>query len=259
MGNILIGIKRFLKNKNTVTIIAVLASIGILYWAYDYRIQKDIEPVSVPYATRKIGPRTQITSDMVSIKKVSKKIASKNVLVNSRNIIGRYTSNKVVVPEGSMFYNEMVVDLDQLPTSLFDEIPQENTVIYLPVGMDTTYGNSIFPGNAIDLYFRDGRYLGRLITSIKVLAVVDSQGNSVFETAESPKIPAALMFSVPDDIYLLLRKAMTKGYELFPVPRNKDFTENAGVTRTTSKELISYIEKNTVTQGTVDKKEGSTK
>ena len=70
MGNILVGIKKFFKNKNTVTIIAILVSLGILYWAYSYRIKKATEPQNVPYATKEIGPRTLITNEMVGIKKV---------------------------------------------------------------------------------------------------------------------------------------------------------------------------------------------
>lgn len=253
MGNLLIGLKRFLKNKNTVTIVAILASIGILYWAYDYRIGKDIEPVSVPVATKVIGPRVAITSDMITTKKVPKKIARKNVIINRNAIVGKYVKNNVVIPEGSMFYNDTVVDLDKLPTSLFEDIPSGNTVIYLSVDMNSTYGNSIFPGNAIDIYFRDGKYLGRFIKSIKVLAVVDGQGNSVFETAGNPGSPVALMFSIPDDLFVLLKKAQEKGYELFPVPRNAEYTEQSGETKIASQEIRDYIERKTLSDDVIYK------
>ena len=43
MRGILISIKRFLKNKNTVTILAILVSLGILYWSYQYRINPFID------------------------------------------------------------------------------------------------------------------------------------------------------------------------------------------------------------------------
>ena len=246
MGNIFVGIKRFLKNKNTVTIIAVLASIGILYWAYYYRIQEEIKPVSVPYATRTIGPRTLITNDMVSFKKASRSMIRNNVIVSSKSIIGKYSSNKVVIPEGSMFYTSTILDLENLPSSLFEDIPPENTVVYLDVDLNSTYGNSIYPGNAIDIYFRDGKLLGRFISSIKVLAVVDGSGNNVFETVDNPKQPASLMFSVPDDIYVLIKKAVTKGYELFPVPRDKYYTQNAKTTAVASAQIEDHINKGTV-------------
>ena len=268
MGNILIGIRRFLKNKNTVTIIAVLASVGILYYAYDYRIQRDIQPITVPYATRTIGPRTQITSDMVSSKKVSRKMAQNNVILSRTNVVDRYVSNKAVIPRGSMFYESMVVDLEDLPSSLFEDIPEENTVIYLQVDSEDTYGNSIYPGNAIDIYFRGSHIssngkskegIGKFVTSIKVLAVVDGQGNNVFETVDNPKTPSYLMFSVSDEIYILLRKAMDKGVKLFPVPRNKTYSTEAGETKIVSEHIKDTINNNTVENETVNPQMGGTK
>ena len=50
MNNLLVGIKRFLGNKNTVTIIGVLAGIAVLYIGYNWRVKQAIEPKSVPYA-----------------------------------------------------------------------------------------------------------------------------------------------------------------------------------------------------------------
>ena len=38
MNNIIVTFQRFLKNKNTVTIIGVVAVIGILYWGYNMQI-----------------------------------------------------------------------------------------------------------------------------------------------------------------------------------------------------------------------------
>ena len=34
MGNIILSIKRFFQNKNTVTIFALLLAVGIIYYAY---------------------------------------------------------------------------------------------------------------------------------------------------------------------------------------------------------------------------------
>ena len=58
MNNILIGLKRFFTNKNTVTIICVLGIVFFLYFGYNWRIKKSTEPLSVPYAKEEIQPRT---------------------------------------------------------------------------------------------------------------------------------------------------------------------------------------------------------
>ena len=153
MESIIVGIKRFFMNKNTVTIIGIIACLGILYWAYNYRIKKTTDPISIPYAIQTIGPKTLITADMVKTKKVPGGIVNENVIRTSNEIIGKYVINTAVIPEGSMFYKSQVVDWDEMPTSIAEDIPDGNTIVALPVNMDTTYGNSIYPGNYIDLYF----------------------------------------------------------------------------------------------------------
>ena len=48
MNNVKTAIRRFFTNKNTVTIIGVLLGIVILYVGYNYRINSQINPTSVP-------------------------------------------------------------------------------------------------------------------------------------------------------------------------------------------------------------------
>ena len=45
MNNFMISLKRFFKNKNTVTILGVLAVILILFFGYRYQINKMVSPV----------------------------------------------------------------------------------------------------------------------------------------------------------------------------------------------------------------------
>ncbi len=259
MGNLMIGVKRFLKNKNTVTIFAVVLSLVILYYAYYFRIKKATEPVSVPYATREIGPRTLITNEYVSTKKVPGGVVNKNVLKSKDKIVGKYVNNTAVIPEGGLFYESMVVEWDQLPTSLYGDIPDGNTVVLLPVTLEKTYGNSIYPGNYIDLYFQDWKdegnirklFFGKFIESIKVLAVTDASGNSVFETNDKPGNPAFLMFSVPEDLHILLRKALEKSGEIIPVPRNAAYSEEPLPTRMVNLEIKRHIEESTVDSSVV--------
>ncbi len=244
MSNIWVGIKRFFKNKNTVTILAVVVSLVIIYFAYNARIKKATEPQSVPYAVKNIEPRTKITEEMVGVRKVPGSVITANVIINKNNIVGYYVSNKVEIPKDSLFYKNTLLTWDELPSSLYENIPEGNTIVYLPVTLETTYGNSIFEGNYIDLYYSgrdtDGKLLiGKFIESIKVLAVTDSAFNNVFEKSEKIPTPAYLIFSVPEDMHLLVRKAMYLNGEIFPVPRNAEYSENPKPTRISS----SYLEK----------------
>ena len=51
------GLQKFLKNKNTVTILGVLACLVILYAGYTMRINKKTALVEVYYANQTIQPK----------------------------------------------------------------------------------------------------------------------------------------------------------------------------------------------------------
>ena len=260
MQNIMIGIKRFLKNKNTVTIFAILLSMGILYWAWYDRIKKATEPVNVPYAVSTIDPRQPITEDMISIRKVPGGVVkNSDVLMDTDSIVGKYVANYAVIPENGLFYADMVVAWEDMPSSNYEDIPDGYTVYPLSVGLESTFGNSIYPGNYIDIYYEgvdedDKRIYSKFIESIRVLAVVDSDGHNVFEKADEPEKPSYLLFSVPDDIYELLLKAGDGN--LVPVQRNLNYSLNPKQMSIVSdniyiKELIEskYISNEIINQG----------
>ena len=60
------GIKRILANKNTVTILGVVLGIVVLYFGYTWRLNSQLELVSVPVASKEIESRTHITEDMLT-------------------------------------------------------------------------------------------------------------------------------------------------------------------------------------------------
>lgn len=260
MNNILYGIKRFFKNKNTVTIFAIVVSVAIIYFAYNYRIKKATEPQSIPFALTDLAPRTLITEEMVGTRKVPGSVITPNVITNRRQIVGMYVSNKVQVPKDSLFYKETLLTWDELPSSIYEDIPEGNAIVALKVDMNTTYGNSIFEGNYIDLYYsghdKDKKILvGKFIESIKVLAVTDSDFNSVFEKTNSSATPAYLIFSVPEDLHKLLKKATAPKLalgDIFPVPRNAEYSKNPKPTRISSAYIENLIKESTISIGDND-------
>lgn len=251
MGNVLTTVKRFLKNKNTVTILGVVLAILVLYVGYNYRVKQATTPVTVPYAKEEISSRTLITSDMIGYMEVSSSVvkSSQNLITNASELINNYVSFGTTIPANSMFYKSQILKSNEMPDSAFADIPDGYTAYNLKVDLQSTYGNSIYPGNYIDLYFKgiddNGLVMyGKFIESIRVDAVKDSQGNHVFETTVESRTPAVLLFIVPDDIYELLMKA---GYisghsiEIIPVPRNASYSENPGETNVSSDYIKAFI------------------
>lgn len=251
MNNIMISLKRFFSNKNTITILCVLAIVLIIFFGYNYRIKQQTRPITVPYAKVEIQPREQITEDMIGYVEFPSIMIKDNVIRNANDILNLYANYNTVIPAGSLFYKSTVVTWAQMPDSAWEDIPDGYTVVSLNVNTETTYGNSIFPGNYIDLYYatydETGKLLlGKLIKSIEVLAVKDGSGNHVFENSSQLKAPASLIFAVPEDMHLLLRKASYLSGEIIPVPRNKTYSQNPEATEVSSEYIQDFILSKTV-------------
>ena len=246
MGNLGTTIKRFISNKNTVSLIAIIVCTVILYFFYNSRVNNAVSTTYVCYATQTIQARTQITSDMVSTVKVLSSQVTNNMIRDCNQVIGKYASYATEIPQNSYFYNSAVLTEDEMPNSAFDDIPDGYTIYNLPVTFESTYGNAIFPGDFIDLYLKTeneaGLLLyGKFIQSIQVLGVKDNEGKNVFETTIETRTPSQLLFSVPEDLYLLLKKSEYLGLEIVIVPRNNNYTAEAGNVQVSSaylKELI---------------------
>ena len=253
MNNILLSLKKFFTNKNIVTVIGVIAILGLLYFGYTSTINNQVKPVKIPVANKTIQPRTLITDDMISYVEVPSAWVTNNVVRSSGNIIGMYTAVNTVIPSGSMFYSETLTTKENLPDSAFTAVKDGERPYSLSVNTSSTYGNSIFPGNVVDVFMKavdeNGQIMvGRLLAQVEILAVKDSSGNNVFEDTSQNRIPATLLFGVPEDVYILLKKSeylSSKGVELFPVPYGGTLPIEGNLV-VDREELVNYIESNTV-------------
>lgn len=254
MNNFVASAQRFLRNKNTITIIGVIVILVLLYLGYSSQINKAVEPVQVPTAMETIQPRTEITDDMVQMVSMPNISLSDNVIRSKSAVVGKYSNINSVIPKGSMFYTDTVIEKDELPDSVFVKVKEGEIVYNFPVDMESTYGNSIFPGNKIDIYMKTGNgndekvMLGKLVENVEVLAVKDSSGKDVFENTSEDRTPDMMIFGVPEDINLLLRKASymgSLGVELFPVPHGGSVSTE-GATEVSTQQLADYIEAHSV-------------
>mgnify|MGYP001306947167 CR=1 FL=1 len=256
MGNFTFQLKRFFQNKNTVTILGALLIVAILYFGYNIRVQQAIQPEKVPYAKVTIQPRTRITEDMIGYVEVPPAMIKGSIIKSANLIVGKWSNYNTLIPNGSLFYQDSVVTGSELPDSAFVTIPTGYTAFNLNVNMQNTYGNSIFPDNYIDLYFKainsDGKIIvGKLVENIKVLAVKDKDGQHVFENSEEARTPNIIIFAVPEDIHLMLRKAVylsnvkEVSAELIPVPTTESYSSEPGTIKVASQYLKSFIELNT--------------
>lgn len=263
MGNLAIGLKKFMQNKNTVTVVGVVLAIFVLYIAYTMRVKSSINPVSVPYAADQIPAGTQITESMIATRQVPPSMLEGDVITNVGEVVDKYSAADVVIPKGSLFYRRAVVEKEQLPANIILQYPKGYVLYNFAVNTTTTYGNSVYPGNYIDIYLKavnksedgsnsedgDRILFGRLVSNIKVLAVKDASGKPVFQNIDESRVPAMIVFAVPEDIYILLKKAenmKTFSTSLVLVPTNESQKEEPADLEISSEQLKEWINNRTV-------------
>ncbi len=267
MNNIAVGLKKFLSNKNTVTILGVILAIVVLYVGYNWRVKQATNPISVPYALQDINPGTQITEDMIGEAQVPPAMIKGNIYRSKESVIDKYSNADSIIPSGSLFYTRSVVEKEQLPNSIILDYPKGYVLYYMPVDMASTYSNSIYPGNYIDIYFKatyassneadpnNGKVMvGKLLENVKVLAVRDSNGKNVFSNTNENSVPSQLIFAVPQEYYILLKKAVyLRNYntELSPVPTAESQKANPGDLKLSSNDIKDFINSVTVWTDTV--------
>lgn len=245
---------KFLKNKNTVTILGVLACLVILWAAYNMRINQQTKLVDVFFAKETIQPKTLITEEMIGKMSVPQSFIKGNYYKSYDQILGKYSNYNSVIAEGSLFYTDLLVEEATLPDAMLHDINEGEKLFSFPVNIETTYGNSIMPSNVVDIYAKmyddNGKLVyGRLMENIEILAVKDSSGQNVFEVSDTTRTPAFTYFSLPEGQYLLLSSLkylkdtmVMNDIEIVLVPNTEKFdAENPNATEVSSEYFYNYV------------------
>lgn len=252
MDSFAVKMKRFLQNKDTVTFLGIVLLILALYLAYTIRVQNQIKTVSVPYANTNIMAGTKITRDMVSIRQVPASMVGKGVLTRPQDIINRYTLGTSIIPKGSLFYDQAVVSAEDAAISAELSYPEGYRKYTLSTSVDATYGNSILPGNYVDIWMSvrpdlasKKLLIGKLISNVKIISVRDSTGAHVFQNLDENLTPAILNFALPSDCFDLLTAATkinrTFQPEIKIIPTNESLKEEPGDTQIASDKLREWV------------------
>ena len=215
MGNLAGTIKKFISNKNTVTILVVLAGIIVLWYFYNSRVNSAITTIKIPYATERVNSGYKIVS-----------------FDSTTELKDKYICVGNAIPQNGFFYKSQLCNKEEIQNRLTDSIPSGWTLYGLDVNMRTTYANSILQDSYIDLYLSavedDEIIFGSLIKGIQVLDVRDSNGKSLFWDASAGN-SSQLLFAVPEELYRLLTTATdlisTNSIDIFPVIRSTGYCQ----------------------------------
>lgn len=256
MGNLINTIKKFVSNKNTVTILGVLLGIVVLYLGYNYRVNQKVKLIDVYYAKNAISSNTQIKEEDLGTVKVNA-----DLLKQSPNIIrslGAITDDDgelffvnfdCNVPAGALLYSNLLVSKDEKTDQKIYNMPEGYRYFIFDVDLTSTLGNAIAPDSPIDIYMfaddNDSKMFGKLFSNVKVVDVVDSKWTTTAGSTE--KEPDKLLVRVNEEDYRLLNKAANlSGIKLVPSPNNKDVEQKEG-SQVSSGFLKTYIESQYIT------------
>ena len=249
------NLSKILKNKNTVTILGVVICLVILYVGYSIRINQKTALVEVYYANQTIQPKTKITADMVSKTQVPAAFIKGNYYKNYDDIVGKYSNYNTMIASGSIFYTDLLIEEDSLPDAALQKIEEGDKLVSYRVDTESPYGNSLMPGNLVDVYVKilntDGKIVyGKLMEQVEILAVKDVDGKNVFDSTDEVLIPAYLYFGLPENKYLLFSalnyiKEELKEYniEIVFVPNTMSYEDKTAV-QVSSTYLYNYIVRN---------------
>lgn len=249
------NLSKILKNKNTVTILGVVICLVILYVGYSIRINQRTALIEVYYANQTIQPKTKITADMVSKTQVPAAFIKGNYYKNYDDIVGKYSNYNTMIANGSIFYTDLLIEEDSLPDAALQKIEDGDKLVSYRVDTESTYGNSLMPGNLVDVYVKilntDGKIVyGKLMEQVEILAVKDVDGKNVFDSTDEVLIPAYLYFGLPENKYLLFSalnyiKEELKEYniEIVFVPNTMSYEDKTAV-QVSSTYLYNYIVRN---------------
>ena len=253
MNNFMIGLKRFITNKNVVTILLVIVILVVLYFGYSGSIKKQTNPVSMPTAAEKINPKTKITSELIAYKQVPAGMIDKNAIRNTSLILDKYTNINVTIPAGSLFYQEWLVDAKDLPGNWIEQLDYEKGELgyYMDVNVESTLGNNVLPNTYVDIYMKvtdaNGTIMfGKLMKNIKVLVVHDGSGHNIFDDSQNVGSPSKIGFAVSPEYYILLKKADYLNIDLVLAPRGATVPSEDYII-VTSSTLRDYIDAQTIT------------
>lgn len=247
MTTIINKIRNLLLNRNTVTILGVLAGVIALWIAYSITLDRAVKPQKVPVANKVLTAGTVITKDDIEYVEVNGEALRKSsVVTSSSQLIGYYVKNDTSIAIGEMFYKDQVITKDKLIERDLERVPENYKMYWLKSNNKTTYANSIYPGDKIDLWLLtkvDGKWIyEEFIKNIEVLSVKDEKGQNVFDVT-SGREPAWLSFAVDTEMYSYLKKVeYLANMSIYPVPVNKNNQEEEAKTEISNQELIKIID-----------------
>jgi|GEM_PF-6170253 len=134
-------------------ITALMLCVGA-YFALDYFIKANNQTVRVLVSKQEIPPRTLITEDMfrqdfITAMEMPKKLVPENILVNPKDILGKYTTTNYTVPANGFFHKGKMLTAREIKDGAALLLKPGEKMISIDVNLKSSIAAQIVEGSYI--------------------------------------------------------------------------------------------------------------
>lgn len=171
--------------------------------------------ISVPCASRDIMPREQIKEGDITFVEIPYAYVNTAAYVQSKDIVGLYTDIQGMIPQGSLFYKDMLKEVGDLPDYPMTQLKRGESAFSMETDVVALSGNSIVSGQRVDLYVsitKDNSLvvMDKLVEHARVLSIKDRNGFELTDE-QSNHIPYVITFALDANSFYYVNLAHKKG------------------------------------------------
>lgn len=170
------------------------------------QVREQVNLTTAYIAKTDILPRTCISESDIQEIQVSAGYLNENVVLDKKDIIGKYTDIQGKIPAGSLFYRSMLIEESKI-TDLSAALLKEGQCIF---SMQVGSASSLSVSQRIDLFWQNDEMNGILVKNARILTIKDPQGINI-DDEESTGIPYMMDLAVREADYGLLMQAKETG------------------------------------------------
>lgn len=205
-----------MKNKKVlISCSGIILLAAVNAFLFQIMLDRSLDLVSVYISSMPILPRTEITEEMITTITVPSAYLNENTVLNKDEIIGKWTDLQGLIPMGSMFYKSMLYDMKELPDMPSLMLKDGQAVYSMTTDLVKCAGNSLVPGQKIDIYCmveiqRNHPIVDLLISNVRILSLKDRNGEDL-ESEKSRNVPYVITLALEKTQIPILTTALSVG------------------------------------------------
>lgn len=208
---------------------------------FQIRIESTIQLVTTYIARQDIQPRTCITDKHLQKIQIPYAYIQNNAINKKEDIIGKYTDIQGKIPAGSLFYESMLIDAENMP-----DIPSaqlyEGEAIY-SIKLDVDILASLLPGQRVDVLITietsEGSVQDTILEHARIVMLEDHLGLSIDDINSTGIAHQMLLAINEEDIDILQRCEVSGVFSIIVKQETYDTTLHAYLKQ--DSKILDYI------------------